>query len=340
MLNPAGQVTSWNGGAERLLGYRSEEILGAHLARFSTAPDVRRGKPAENLEQAKLRGRAEHEGWRVRKDGSRFHANVIITALRDDQGRLLGFAQVTRDITGLKQAEKQLKDSRQQLRALAAYLQSVREEERTRIAREVHDELGQALTGLKMDLAWLEKKFSDARQMPSLRTLKCKTRKMPEVVDEIISAVRKIATELRPGVLDDLGLEAAIEWQIQDFQKRTGVRCEFLSSLKDTRLSPDHATAVFRIFQETLTNIVRHANATRVKIKLQVCRGKLILEVQDNGRGLTARDLSGAKSLGLLGMRERAMMLDGEVTIVGRRGKGTKVGLRIPLAKPPETTHT
>ena len=332
-LDPLGCVTSWNSGAERLMGYHAHEILGASLTKLFTAPDVRRGKPEQNLELAKLRGRAEDEGWRVRKDGSRFQANVIITALRDDQGRLLGFAQVTRDITGLKQAEKQLKDSREQLRALAAYLQSVREEERTRIAREVHDELGQALTGLKMDIAWLEKKFAEAGHFPALRFLRQKTREMPEVVDEIISTVRKIATELRPGVLDDLGLEAAIEWQIHDFQKRTGIKCEFASNLKDIRLSQERATAVFRIFQETLTNVVRHANASRVKIKLEATRGKLMLEVQDNGKGVTARDLSGVKSLGLLGMRERAMMLDGEVTIVGRRGKGTTVGLRIPLAR-------
>ncbi|TMQ01858.1 MAG: PAS domain S-box protein [Verrucomicrobia bacterium] len=339
MLDPAGKVTSWNSGAERLLGYRSDEIIGAHLARFFTPLDVRRAKPEQNLEQASLQGRAEDEGWRVRKDGSRFQANVIIAALRDEQSRLLGFAQVTRDITGLKQAEKQLKDSREQLRALAAYLQSVREEERTRIAREVHDELGQALTGLKMDIAWLEKKFTDLRELPTLRPLRLKTRKMPGLVDEIISKVRKIATELRPGVLDDLGLEAAIEWQIQDFQKRTRIKCEFTSNLKDIQLSPDSATAVFRIFQETLTNIVRHANATRVRIRLEATRGKLLLEVHDNGRGMTARDISGAKSLGLLGMRERAMMLDGEVTIVGRRGKGTTVGLRIPLVHPEETRN-
>jgi PAS domain S-box-containing protein len=326
-------VTSWNAGAERLLGYRSEEILGSDLARLFTLPDAKRGRPEQSLDLARRQGRVEEEGWRVRKDGTRFQANVISTAVRDDQNRLLGFAQVTRDITGLKQAEKQLKVSREQLRALAAYLQSVREEERTRIAREVHDELGQALTGLKMDLAWLEKKFTDPTDRPSLRTLRQKTRKMPGLVDEIICTVRKIATELRPGVLDDLGLEAAIEWQIQDFQKRTGIKCEFASNLKDIRLSSDRATAIFRIFQETLTNIVRHAKATRVKIKLEATCGKVVLEVHDNGRGLSARNLSGTNSLGLLGMRERAMMLDGEVTIVGRRGKGTTVGLRIPLVQ-------
>jgi PAS domain S-box-containing protein len=340
MLDPAGRVTSWNAGAERLLGYRSDEIQGAPLSRFCTPHDLRRGRPARDLQTALEHGRKEDEGWRVRKDGSRFHANVIITALRDDQGRLLGFAHVTRDITGLKQAEKELTDSREKLRALAAYLQSVREEERTRIAREVHDELGQALTGLKMDLAWLEKKLAEATAAPSLRAVRQKTRQMPEVVDEIISTIRKIATELRPGVLDDLGLEAAIEWQIQDFQKRTGIKCEFVSELKDILLSQDRATAAFRIFQETLTNIARHARATRVNIKLAASHGKLILEVEDNGKGVTARDLSGAKSLGLLGMRERAVMLDGEMTIVGRRGKGTTVGLRIPLGHSGETTQT
>ena len=141
-------------------------------------------------------------------------------------------------------------------------------------------------------------------------------------------------------MLDDLGLEAAIEWQIHDFQKRTGIKCEFASNLSDIALSQERATAVFRIFQETLTNIARHANASRVKIKLEASHGKLLLEVQDNGKGMTARDLSGAKSLGLLGMRERATMLDGEVTIVGRRGKGTTVGLRIPLARPGATRET
>ena len=336
MLDPTGCVTSWNTGAERLLGYRSKEIISAQFSRFFAPQDVKRGRPERNLEFAKERERVEEEGWRVRKDGSRFQANVITTAVRDEHGRLIGFAQVTRDITGLKQAEKQLKDSREQLRALAAYLQSVREEERTRIAREVHDELGQALTGLKMELAWLGKKFAEASHLPALRLLRQKTKEMPDVVDGIISTVRKIATELRPGVLDDLGLEAAIEWQIQDFQKRTSIQCEFVSNLRDTRLSRDRATAVFRIFQETLTNITRHANATRVKIKLEAVNGKLMLEVQDNGKGVTARDLSGAKSLGLLGMRERAIMLDGEVNIIGRRGKGTTVGVRIPLTRPGE----
>ena len=148
--------------------------------------------------------------------------------------------------------------------------------------------------------------------------------------------VRKIATELRPPILDDLGLEAAIEWQIQEFEKRTGVKCRYTCSLKHVDLGPDRATAVFRIFQETLTNVVRHAEATQVNIHLREEGDKLVLEVQDNGRGMTGRELSGTRSLGLLGMRERATLLDGEVNIIGRQGKGTTVGVHIPIRRPGE----
>jgi signal transduction histidine kinase len=151
------------------------------------------------------------------------------------------------------------------------------------------------------------------------------------VVDAVIGIVRRIATELRPPVLDDLGLEAAIEWQIQEFEQRTGIKCRFHSGTRHLNLDRERATAMFRIFQETLTNIVRHADATQVNINLRKEEDKLILEVQDNGRGVTGRELSGTRSLGLLGMRERATMLDGEVNIMGRQGKGTTVGVRIPL---------
>src|SRR5262249_42336417 len=209
---------------------------------------------------------------------------------------------------------------------LAAHLQSVREEERSRIAREVHDELGQALTGLKMDLAWLEKRNAESRSTDDLDQIQEKLKELPGQVDAIIATVRQIAAELRPPVLDALGLEAAIEWQTQDFEKRSGISCRFQSSLKQTDLDPDRATAVFRIFQETLTNIARHADATQVNVQLREEGNKLILEVRDNGRGMT-----GGGSLGLLGMRERATMLDGEVNIIGRQGKGTVVGVRIPI---------
>jgi len=192
------------------------------------------------------------------------------------------------------------------------------------------------LTALKMDLAWLERKMTGVSETGGLQQCEERLQELPGRVDAIIGTVRKIATDLRPPVLDDLGLEAAIEWQIQEFEKRTGITCRFHSSLKHVDLDPERATAVLRIFQETLTNVVRHAHATQVNIYLREEDDKLSLEVQDNGRGLTGRELSGAKSLGLLGMRERATMLDGEVNIIGRQGKGTTVGVRIPIHRPEE----
>jgi len=193
--------------------------------------------------------------------------------------------------------------------------------------------LGQTLTVLKMDLAWLNKRMAEVSDSDELQQFEEKLKELPGHVDAIIATVRKIATELRPPVLDDLGLEAAVEWQVREFEKRTGIKCQFTCSLKHIDLGADRATAMFRIFQETLTNIVRHADATQVNIHLREEGDKLVLEVQDNGRGMTGREVSGTRSLGLLGMTERATMLDGEVNIIGRQGKGTTVGVRIPLQR-------
>ena len=270
----------------------------------------------------------------MRADCKEFPVELTITKVNLEGPPL--FTGFVRDITDRKRAETQLRDSREQLRALAAYLQSVREEERTRIARQVHDELGQTLTVLKMDLAWLDQRMAGVSDSDDLKQFEEKLKELPGHVDAIIATVRKIATELRPPVLDDLGLEAAVEWQIREFEKRTGIKCRFTGGLKHVDLSPERAIAVFRIFQETLTNIVRHAEATQVAIRLKEEGDKLVLEVQDNGRGMTGRELSGTRSLGLLGMRERATMLDGEVNIIGRQGKGTTVGVRIPIQRPEE----
>jgi signal transduction histidine kinase len=207
-------------------------------------------------------------------------------------------------------------------------LQTVREEERGRIAREIHDELGQVLTGLKMDLSWLA-----SRLLKNQKPLLKKTKSMSELVDATIQTVRKISSELRPGIPDDLGLSAAIEWQTQEFENRTGIKCRFISSREDFGLDKERSTAVFRLFQETLTNVARHAEATRVDIELEERAGHLILKVHDNGKGITRRQISHSKSLGLLGMRERALLFEGEVEIKGIRGKGTTVTVQIPTGK-------
>jgi len=232
----------------------------------------------------------------------------------------------------LRQSEEELRSSREQLRNLAAHVQSVREEERTRIAREIHDELGQALTGLKMGLSWLDKKLSEVGNVVP-RPLLEQITSMSKLVDTTIQTVREISTELRPGVLDDLGLTAAIEWQAQEFQTQTGIRCKFTSSPENITLDQDRSTAIFRIFQETLTNVARHANATRVNVRLKEKADDLILKVRDNGKGITESEISNPKSLGLLGMRERALLFGGEVKISGIQGKGATITVRIPLKR-------
>ncbi|HWA10518.1 MAG TPA: histidine kinase [Opitutaceae bacterium] len=224
-----------------------------------------------------------------------------------------------------EKAEERLHRSHDQLRALTARLQTVREEERTRIAREVHDELGQALTGLKLDLSWL------AGKLPATRALQDKMKAMAAHLDETIHAVRRIATELRPGVLDSLGLAAAIEWQAADFQERTGIRCEVKIDVPETLQDRELATACFRIFQETLTNIIRHAKATRVDVRLARDDHELLLTVRDNGRGISEREIIHARSIGLIGMKERAAQVGGEVFFFGLPGRGTTVTLRVPL---------
>lgn len=225
-----------------------------------------------------------------------------------------------------RRAGEQLRHSHEQLRALTAYLQHVREEERTRIAREVHDELGHALTGLKLDLAWLAGRWGK-----NGRALRPKVKTMAAHIDATIQIVRRIATELRPGILDNLGLTAAIEWQAHEFEIRTGIPCSVTATVREAAWSQDFVTAFFRIFQETLTNIIRHAGASRVEVNLIEEAGRLVLAVRDNGRGITEEEIANTRSIGLLGMRERAVMLGGDVSFLGPPGRNTTVTVRIPL---------
>ncbi len=228
-----------------------------------------------------------------------------------------------------QRAEDKLRRSLDQLRALTTYLQYVREEERTRIAREVHDELGQALTGLKLDMSWLASKLGkNAKQVQQ------KVKTMVDHIDATIQTVRRIATELRPGILDSLGLIAAMEWQANEFQSRSGIPCVVTTTLEETIWDQDITTVFFRIFQETLTNIIRHAHATRVAVRLDQDQDTLVMTVSDNGRGITEDEMASTRSLGLLGMRERATLIGGELTLQGAPGQGTTVTLRVPLNGP------
>ncbi|MEX1139194.1 MAG: PAS domain S-box protein [Bacteroidota bacterium] len=231
-----------------------------------------------------------------------------------------------RVLSALERSEEQYRKSSEQLRALAARLQSSREDEQTRIAREIHDELGQALTGLKMDLVWVERKWNAKSHAVALE----KMRGMHGLIDEIVRMVRRISSELRPGALDDLGLVAALEWQLGEFSERTSIRGAFHSERDNYELDREMSTAIFRIFQESLTNIARHSGASEVEVRLRTEQRALVLEVQDNGRGITQPEIAQTTSLGLLGMRERAFVFNGSVDISGTTGAGTTLTVRIP----------
>ncbi len=244
----------------------------------------------------------------------------------DSRGRITGVLHIVRDITRWKRSEEMLKASSDQLRSLTDHLQSVREEERKHVAREIHDELGQALTALKMDLFWLGKRLPEGH-----RAVHEKTRSMLNLVEETARVVQRISSELRPGLLDDLGLQAALEWQAQEFEERTGIPCELTLYSGNGNLDQERATTVFRIFQETLTNVMRHAEATRVRVTLQKQDGHVVMKVQDNGKGIRERQITHPTSLGLIGIRERIRHWGGTVTIRGRNNEGTTVTVGIPL---------
>jgi PAS domain S-box-containing protein len=233
---------------------------------------------------------------------------------------------IARDITERKQAEEKLKRTSKLLRELATHLQSIREEERTMIAQEIHDELGQVLTALKIQVSLLANKL-DKNQQP----LKEKINSLSDMIDASVESVQKISSKLRPGILDELGLIAAIEWQTEEFEKMTNIKCSLVLPGEELLLEKSKSTAIFRIFQEALTNIARHAKATQASISLLQHQSIIYLEIQDNGRGITQEQEKDFNSLGIHGMKERAMVFNGQVYVEGITGKGTIVKVEIPI---------
>jgi len=245
----------------------------------------------------------------------------------NDSGEPIRMVGTVQDITERKLVEERLRSSREQLRNLSAHLDTVREQERTSIAREIHDELGQSLTALKMDISWLRNKYREYEPLSE------KTKAMIKLIDSTIRTVKRISSELRPVVLDDLGLIAAIEWQAEEFQKRTGIVCEVNFTPDDIILDRGISTAIFRILQEALTNVIRHAEATKVRVSLEEKDSEILLSVEDNGKGVTEKQITDPKSFGLIGMRERVHFFSGKVRITGARNKGTSLVISIPIEK-------
>jgi signal transduction histidine kinase len=234
--------------------------------------------------------------------------------------------QYQRVIIAQRETENELLSSHEELRALGAHQQSVREEERKRISREIHDELGQTLTALKLDLSWLGKKLCKEQNV-----LCEKTGSMTALIDSIILTVQRVSAELRPSMLDDLGLKEAMEWEMKEFQGRTGIAGEFRCDLTDLDGDMERRTTIFRIFQEALTNVARHSQASRVSVTVEETADTLALSIGDNGRGITDKEIADPKSLGLIGIRERVRLRGGKVRINGSRDKGTMVRVIIPL---------
>ena len=268
-----------------------------------------------------------------RKDGTPIHVLENAILLPDEEGTPAIIQGTMIDITERKQAEEVLRENEERFRLLTddlrrvmQRLHTVREEERTRITRELHDELGQALTALNMDLHWLT-----GRSWHESEVTQARLRSMRELLNTTIQAVRRICADLRPAVLDDFGLTAAIEWQAQEFQSRTGIRCQLALPTTQPDLPEEQSTAVFRIFQESLTNIARHAQATEAKVTLLIRPDTLVLEIVDNGIGISEDDLAGSRSIGLVGMRERAIGWRGRVDITGIPNQGTTVTLHMPI---------
>jgi len=326
---PDGRILAANEAACRMFGRSEEEII---LAGRSGIMDASDSRLALAMEERARTGKFRGELTFVNKDGTTFPGEVSSAVFTDRHG-LPRTSMVIRDVSERRVAEEELRASCEQLRALAASLQAVREEERTHVAREIHDVLAQELTRLKIDLVWLERRLAKPGKAAAPEALAARVSEMSQMVDAAIHSVQRIATGLRPAVLDSLGLCATVEWQARDFQDRTGIPCLASVPKKGLAVDRDTATATFRILQESLTNVLRHAQATRVEILLRQEAGQLILRISDNGRGIPTETLSSPLSIGLAGMRERALLLNGQFKIRSRPGSGTTLEVRLPLSK-------
>jgi PAS domain S-box-containing protein len=261
-----------------------------------------------------------------KKDGSEIWIALVCNSI-DYQGKIAGLASF-RDISLQKKADEELKRSRVEIQNLYAHSHMVREEERNLIAHEIHDELGQALTALQIDLYWMQKRLA-----PDDPQIQEKARAMSALISDSIASVQRICSRLSPPILDELGIIAALEWQLGEFEKRFGIDTEFRSGLTDLEITRECSIAIFRIVQEALTNVARHAAASRVSVRLRKRHGNLLVTIEDNGKGISESQLTSSYSYGLLGMKERALAFGGEFAIKrGRRG-GTEVIFSIPIAR-------
>lgn len=325
-----GRLFATNPALQEMLGYSASELSGVSFTDVTHPDDV---QPDWKMFQELAAGKRDSyklEKRYYRKDGELIYARLTVTSTARDAGKpefIIGMAE---NVTESKLAEEQLRRTNEELRALSARLHSVREEESARIAREIHDELGASLSSLKWGLEEIGEDVSESAGTPPLAALREKVAGMITQTDSAVDTVRRIASELRPTALEEFGLAEALCWHSQQFQARTGIEVFCDWPPQSAGLGRERATAVFRICQEALTNVMRHAEATRVDVKMSDEAGHFVLTVSDNGRGITEAEKRASHSLGLLGMRERAHLLGGEITIEGTEGRGTVVTVRVP----------
>ena len=338
---PDGIIVNWNLAAARIFGYTPEEAIGHNISLIY--PDAALPRQV-GLAQRALRGEPiiNFPTRRRRKDGAEIDVEVTISPIRRFDGSIAGTSAIYSDITERKRMEADMhrllheqqradalvRESRDRLRELSSALQTIREEEKTRIARELHDELGQALTALKMDIAALE---TELNLDPAQDVLRKRTEGMKQLIDATVTSVRRIAADLRPVMLDNLGLAPTLEWLAKEFAGRSGIRIDLDIPDEDLGMNGDAATAIFRIVQEALTNVSRHAGADRVGIEVRRRSGSVVVRISDNGKGFIEADTRNERSFGLLGMRERAYVLGGELTVSSTAQKGTQIEAVIPI---------
>ena len=361
-IDPIGLITSWNEGARRLKGYTAEEVIGRPLAMFYLPEDA--GKPEGEMRLALTAGRSEDESWRVRKDGSLFWVNEIMTPLRGADGRLLGFSKISRDLTERKAFEDALRGAHSeleqrvlertsdlrrantklrreilerraaeaQIKSLFERMVSIQEEERRRIAREIHDHLGQQLTALRMNIEVAHTRLDSdpVKLAQALRTA--------QLAEELDRSIDFLTWELRPAALDHLGLSAALQNLVTGWSERFSIAAEFDSAgMSGVRMAPDVESNLYRVAQEALHNIVKHAAAAHVTVLLQRRDDELVLVIEDDGHGFAITPAPepappGSGGLGLVSMRERAVIMGGTLEIETAPGRGTSIFVRVPAA--------
>jgi PAS domain S-box-containing protein len=348
MLDREGHIVSWNPGAERIKGYKAEQIVGKHFSCFYPEADVRRGKPQQELVIAAKEGRLEDEGWRVRKDGTMFWANVTITAIRNETGKLLGFAKVTRDVTEKMRAERALREevterreaqrqlyrSEQSLRQLSLHLLRSQDEERRKIGRDLHDSLGQYLTVLKLKLESIVSLAGPQAEEATQDLAQCIL-----LTNDCIKEVRTVSYLLYPPLLEEVGLRSAIPWYLDGFAARSGIATSFEVGAGFDRLARESELVMFRVLQESLTNVHRHSGSPTAHVRLLMKDGMGVLEIEDAGKGISPQlleryeqDWMGALGVGLRGMSERVRQLGGKLELVSTEA-GTKVSAMVPAVE-------